>query len=105
MQDGKENVVVEQSATTNNESPATTVVATPNTTNRKTRKIESINIVKNGGLMIKYDDGKLSFLDQAAIQTALLMGITLKSGSSLMTEDSVNILTSEVSTVYVKLSF
>lgn len=70
-----------------------------------TRKISKVNLVRNGAIVLTFDDNKKSLVDKDGIQTAMLMGAKLATGASLSTEDSVHPTTGEVSPDWVRIAF
>ncbi len=66
-------------------------------------KISKISIVSQGRIVCDIDNGKKLLLDRDALQTATLLGITIKSGNDINVEDSVSPVTGEVSETWCRL--
>ena len=66
-------------------------------------KITKLAIVSQGRVVADLDNGKKLLLDREAITTAQLLGVTLRTGAEVNTEDSVNPVSGEVSETWARL--
>lgn len=70
----------------------------------KTAKITKMNVIKGGRVVLTLDNNKKALVDRDSLETYKLLGIEIKTGSSLIVEDSVNPLTSEVSPEWCRIA-
>lgn len=76
----------------------------------KSREIAGVSLVKGGRVVLTFkpdaegEKAKKALLDQPSIATANMLGMSIKTGATLITEPSVNPTTGETSAEWVRIA-